>query len=240
MSKGFDLQRISLALAVLYFVSLAITAYALYSAEIVRGTAFIWSTLVITVLLGAASLVLALRQTKETIVFKERDKTQESGDNLSANTAEAGTIDLTEVNRLSQRGGKDIVINGLKIVCKQLEAGQGAFYTIKEEEGARWVELMGGYALSISESNILKFDMGEGLIGQAAAEGRSLYIDEVPEGYMKIASGLGMASPRYLFIVPVKKEEAIIGVLEISTFKPVTDQQRKFVEEAARLLGSKA
>jgi methyl-accepting chemotaxis protein len=240
MSKDFDMQRVSIVLAVLCLIGLGVTAYALYSAEISQGLTFVWTSLIVSSLLGGTSIVLALRQTKEIIVFKERDKNQEAMDNSSSGNHEEGKIDLSEITKIAQRGGKEVIVNGLKAICRQLEAGQGAFYAPREEDGARWLELAGGYALSIGESNTIKFDLGEGLIGQSAAEGRSLYIDDVPEGYMKIASGLGMASPRYLFITPVKKDEVVTGVLEVSTFKAMTEQQKKFVEEAARLLGSKA
>jgi methyl-accepting chemotaxis protein len=59
----------------------------------------------------------------------------------------------------------------LQAICKQLEAGQGALYRIIEEGGKRTVELKLGYALSIGESTIIKYEVGEGLIGQSAASG---------------------------------------------------------------------
>jgi len=126
----------------------------------------------------------------------------------------------------------------MKTICRQLEAGQGALYAFKEADDKRWIELTGGYALTIGENTTIKFDLGEGLIGQSAVVGKTLYIDEVPEGYMKIASGLGMASPRYLLITPLKKDEKVIGVWELSTFKALTENQRKFVEDAANLLSA--
>jgi putative methionine-R-sulfoxide reductase with GAF domain len=121
-------------------------------------------------------------------------------------------------------------------ICKQLEAGQGAVYIAKEESGIRKVELKAGYALSIGESTVIKYEFGEGLIGQSAAGAKTLYVDEVPEGYVKILSGLGSASPRYLLIVPMKKEEKVIGVVEIASFSPISDNERKFVEESAQLI----
>ena len=64
-----------------------------------------------------------------------------------------------------------------------------------------------GYALSIGESTVIKYEIGEGLIGQSAASGNTLYVDDVPDGYIKIVSGLGSASPQHLLIVPVKKNK---------------------------------
>jgi methyl-accepting chemotaxis protein len=48
-----------------------------------------------------------------------------------------------------------------------------------------------------------------------------------------------MASPKYLLIVPVKQDEKVIGVMEIASFTPVTEDQRKFVEESAQIVAEK-
>lgn len=237
--KEIDPHRISLVLAILFMLGLGATAYSLYSLQ-AEGTAQVWLYLAISTLVGGFSLVFALRHRKEIIVYKDRSSISSSTDSQNAGSNIEGTIDLGEIRNVIKNSSKDSLLNGLKSICKQLDAGQGALYQIKEEEGTRWVELTGGYALSIGENTTIKFDMGEGLIGQSAAEGKTLYIDEVPEGYMKIASGLGMASPRYLLITPVKREDAIVGVLEVSTFKALNETQRKFVEDAAQLLSAKA
>ena len=65
------------------------------------------------------------------------------------------------------------------------------------------------------------------------------YVDDVPDGYIKIVSGLGSASPRHLLIVPVKKNNQVLGIIELASFTEVSEDQRKFVEEAAQLLANK-
>ena len=134
---------------------------------------------------------------------------------------------------------KEIFQNGLQSICKQLEAGQGAAYQAQQENETRFVELKAGYALSLSENAVVRYTFGEGLIGQAATNAQLLYLDEVPEGYIKIISGLGSASPRYLLIVPVKNQETVLGVLEIASFTPLNSDQRKFVEQSAQLMADK-
>lgn len=237
--KEIDPHRISLGLAILFVIGLGATAFSLYSLD-AEGSGTVWLLLAITTLAGGFALVTALRYRKEIIVYRDRSSLAGSSDSQNAGNAGEGAMDLSELQKIVKGGSKDSAVNGLKIICKQLEAGQGAYYEVKEADDARWVELTGGYALSIGENTTIKFDMGEGLIGQSAAEGKTLYIDEVPEGYMKIASGLGMASPRYLFIAPVKKDQKVVGVLEVSTFKALGETQRKFVEDAAQLLSAKA
>lgn len=236
MMKAIDPHRISLLLAVLFVLGLGATAYSVYSLD-AQNTGQVWFFMTFSALLGGASLIIALRNKKEILVFKEKSNNNTNDTSQSFNTAD-GNIDLTEIKQIAQKGGKDAALQALKTICRQLEAGQGVLYTFKEEDDRRWIELSGGYALTIGENTTIKFDLGEGLIGQSAVVGKTLYIDEVPEGYMKIASGLGMASPRYLLIAPLKKDEKVIGVWELSTFKALTENQRKFVEDAANLLSA--
>lgn len=237
MMKAIDPHRLSLFLAVLFVIGLGATAYAVYSLQ-AENSGLVWLFMTLSAFLGGASLILALRYKKEILVFKEKTGNENTSDaSQNSNTAD-GNIDLTEIKQIAKKGGNDVALQALKTVCRQLEAGQGALYSFKSDDDKRWIELAGGYALTIGENATIKFDLGEGLIGQSAVVGKPLYIDEVPEGYMKIASGLGMASPRYLLITPIKKDEQVIGVWELSTFKALTANQRKFVEDAANLLSA--
>jgi methyl-accepting chemotaxis protein len=200
----------------------------------------VYLAIALTSLMGAMALTLSLRYKKEVIIY--RDRATETSTTTRKETQQGkSTISLENLTaNLSQaKNQQNILEVGLNTICKQLEAGQGAIYTTTEKEGKRKVELQRGYALNIGESTIISYEFGEGLIGQAAAGGRSLYVDDVPEGYIKIVSGLGSASPRYLLIVPVKNEGNVLGVIEIASFTPISEDQRKFTEESAQLIADK-
>jgi hypothetical protein len=240
--------KISLALGIFFILGIALSLYAIYSIpsslRLAHGYQSEFSTVYavigITFFIGAIALIMALRYKKEVVIFRDRSieaekaAKQESEQNKS-------TISLnTLITNLSQaKGEKEILDIGLNTICKQLEAGQGAIYTTVEKNGKRSVELRGGYALAIGESTVINYEFGEGLIGQAAASGQALYVDDVPEGYIKIVSGLGTASPKFLLIVPVKDKQQVFGVMEIASFLAITTDQRKFAEEAAQHIAEK-
>jgi methyl-accepting chemotaxis protein len=242
-----DHFRIGQLLAILFLIGITLSLYEIYSIPsglfLTAGysTAFVpaYIALTFTFLLGIGTIFFALYGKKELIVF--RDKKLEDQLAEHENAGSQSTISLDGV-REKLRGAtlpKDIFQNGIQAICKQLDAGQGAAYATIEADGLRKVELRGGYALSIAESTIIAYEFGEGLVGQAAASSKTIYVDDVPDGYIKIISGLGSASPKYLLFVPVKKQEELRGVLEIATFTPIIEDQRKFVEEAAQLMADK-
>ncbi len=240
--------KVSLALAIFFILGMAVSLYVIYSlpsslrlAHGYQGEFLnVYLMIAITFLLGALALVLALRFKQEVVIY--RDRAIDASTTTQQETEQGkSTISLANLtSNLSQaKDQKDILDAGLNTVCKQLEAGQGAIYTTTEKDGKRTVELQGGYALNIGESTIISYEFGEGLIGQAAAGGQSLYVDDVPEGYIKIVSGLGSASPKYLLIVPIKEGEEVFGVMEIASFVPISEDQRKFTEESAQLIADK-
>lgn len=239
-----DHYRLSLLMATLFFLGVIASLYYVYSLPhnlmLTSGyePAFtsVYVTLGLTFVLGSLAIWFSLQYKNEVIVY--RDKQNEKNASEQENTETSKTTISLESVRASLRPGdeKENLKSGLHAICKQLEAGQGAIYRSIETAGIRKVELRAGYALSVGESTVISFEFGEGLIGQAAAGGKTIYVDEVPEGYVKIISGLGSASPRYLLIVPVKKNEQVAGVLEIASFTPISEDQRKFVEESAQLI----
>ena len=243
-----DRYNLNLLLAVMFVLGIGFSLYAVYSLpanlSLAEGfqTEFIdvYVLLGITFLIGVTVLVLSLRYKKEVVVFRDRRIETEDEKREQAEQAGKTTISLDSVRSTLQQSGnkKDMLQSSIQAICKQIEAGQGALYLVQEDEGKRYVQLTAGYALTLGESTVVRFEFGEGLIGQCAAVGKTLYIDDIPEGYVKILSGLGNASPKFILIVPIKKDQ-VTGVIEIASFTAVSEDQRKFVEESAQLIADK-
>jgi transcriptional regulator with GAF, ATPase, and Fis domain len=248
MSLFSDRYKISLVLAAIFIVGTGVSLYYIYSLpnglQLARGYepefSKVYLVIGLTFASGVLTLFYAMRYKKEVIVFRDR-ALEASNAQHDAEHAGKTTISLESViTTLSEADDEqDILQRGLHAICKQLDAGQGALYRVVEEGHKRTVELKIGYALSIGESTMIKYEFGEGLIGQSAANGNTLYVDDVPEGYVKIVSGLGSASPKYLLIVPIKRQDQVLGILEIASFLQMNEDQRRFVEEAAELIAEK-
>lgn len=244
-----DRYYLNLLLGVLFVLGIGLSLYFIYSLpdslHLTGGfqPEFIPVYIVVglTFITGALAVLSALRYQKEVIVFRDRITDIGKTDGENGDQAGKTTISLESVksNLQQAEGEKELLQSGLQAISKQLEAGQGAIYRVQEDDGKRFLELKSGYALSIGESTVIRYEFGEGLIGQAAVSGRTLYIDDVPNGYVKIISGLGSASPKYLLIVPVKKQEQVKGVIELASFTPLTEDQRRFAEESAQLIAEK-
>jgi hypothetical protein len=243
-----DRYKVGLILAVLTVLGFGTSLYFIYSLpeglRLADGYqpefTSVYIVISITFLIGAVSLLSALKYSKEVIVYRDKKMDKSLSDEQSGQASKSSiSLDLVKISLNPAKSEKDILVAGLQAICKQLDAGQGAIYGAIEEDGKRKVELKGGYALSLGESTIIRYEFGEGLIGQSAANGKTLYVDDVPEGYIRIVSGLGSASPKYLLIIPIKNQERIVGIMEIASFTHITEDQRKFAEESANLIAEK-
>ncbi len=239
--------KLSLTLATFFILGIAVSLFVIYSLPLSLRLADgyqpeffnVYIAVAATFVAGALGLIVALRYKREVVVY--RDRSIEAAASSKQETEQGKTsISLESVMTAlkDKEDHKAAMEAGLNAICKQLEAGQGAIYAVNETEEKRTVNLQGGYALNIGESTTISYEFGEGLIGQAAVSGRSLYVDDVPEGYIKIVSGLGSASPKYLLIVPMKHNNQVLGVIEIASFTPINDDSRKYTEEAGQLIAN--
>ncbi len=102
----------------------------------------------------------------------------------------------------------------LKNLARELEIMSGIFYT--EKKGVFTAEA--SYAMT-SSTESYTFKSGEGLTGQAARNQQILVLNRLPEGYTEVFSGLGMAAPAYLAIVPLVHKGHTIAVLEFTGYR---------------------
>ena len=79
---------------------------------------------------------------------------------------------------------------------------------------------------------------GDGLVGQCFLEREAVYVTTVPPGYIKITSGLGEATPSCIFLVPVKTQDEVVGMIELASFSKLKDHEKEFVQKAAENIAS--
>ncbi|KFI06884.1 response regulator [Massilia sp. BSC265] len=124
----------------------------------------------------------------------------------------------------------------LAYVTRYLEGVVSAMY-VRSEEGV--LRRIGAYGFAHDTAEHAQLiQPTESLASQAANENRMLHLRELPEGYIKVGSALGEASPRELLIAPVVNYGKVKGVIEIGFLHPVTARDREFLELIAPSVGA--
>jgi signal transduction histidine kinase/DNA-binding response OmpR family regulator/CHASE3 domain sensor protein len=123
--------------------------------------------------------------------------------------------------------------NILSFLARYLDAHAGAVF-IRDGNGYRRVSVYG-----VPENGNVpeRIEEGEGLLGQAAAEGRPFLIRDVPDGYLTIGSALGRDKPRHLVISPSGVDGMINAVTELGFVHSLDKDVLALLEQMSESIG---
>ncbi len=120
-------------------------------------------------------------------------------------------------------------------------ARHGTFFLAEPDpdadEQVTRLRLIAGYGLRADKDAPIQYRIGQSLIGQAARSKRSIVVEDIPEGYIKISSGLGEAEPGSLAVLPILFEDQVLGVIELASFRPFSAVETAFLEQLTETLG---
>ena len=154
-----------------------------------------------------------LRNSKKEATVRKNEDDQRNW--ISEGLAKFGEI-LRQNNNDLITLSHNIIIN----LVKYLKANQGGFFMIEESaDGVKYFQQTASYAYDRKKFASKRIELNEGLIGTSALERKTIFLTEVPDGYLNITSGLGKANPRCILIVPLIFNDDIHGAIELASFK---------------------
>jgi HAMP domain-containing protein/signal transduction histidine kinase/DNA-binding response OmpR family regulator len=136
-----------------------------------------------------------------------------------------GQRDLTTVGRLL-----------LSELVPLVGAQQGVLYQMESEESAELL-LLSAFADNGKDGHPTRVTVGEGLIGQCAAEKRRMLIVDIPRHVVPIRSGLFQAVPRNIIVLPVLFEDRVKAVIELASLSSFTASHLAFLEQLTASIG---
>ncbi len=136
-----------------------------------------------------------------------------------------GQRDLTTVGRML-----------LSELTPLVNAHQGVIYQMGTEESAEMV-LLSAFAGDGEDGHLRRLKLGEGLVGQCAAEKRRMLISDLPQNTISIRSGLFEAVPRNVIVLPVLFEDRVKAVIELASLSSFTTSQLAFLEQLTASIG---
>lgn len=77
----------------------------------------------------------------------------------------------------------------------------------------------------------------EGLLAQAVREGRLLRLDNLPEGYFHLSSGLGRGLPLSAVLMPAGEGSQVNGVLELGFLRPLLPRDEELLQRLGGNIG---
>lgn len=126
--------------------------------------------------------------------------------------------------------------NVLQFFAHYLGAVVAAVYVRQEHGGLVRVASYGfSRQQELQEQSIYS---GEGVVGKAAEQDQIITLDDVPQDYFKVTSGLGDGSPRSVIVVPTSNDDQVNGVIELGFLRELTQRDIEFLELVAENVGT--
>lgn len=141
----------------------------------------------------------------------------------------SGTNDLNAILR-GDRKLEDVTEKSLAYLCEYLGAGVGAFYLFDDKSGELLINAT--YAMTRRKNLAERFKLGDGLVGEAAKEKKTICLTNVPSDYMPISSAIGEGKPLNIAAVPLLHDDRLVGVLEIGSFMEFGDREMELLQHA--------
>ena len=124
-------------------------------------------------------------------------------------------------------------------LVEYLNADLGALFFINTDNPEDiYFEQMATYAFEQRKLIQKKIYPEQGLIGRIFNEKETIYLSEVPKGYISIKSGLGEGDPKNLLIVPLLINKEVYGAIEIASFNLIKGFQIEFIEKIGENIAS--
>jgi len=169
------------------------------------------------------------KQAEELKIYQEEQEQQ--------NIINEGLNIITDVMRQNKDNLSTLADQLLAALIKRIDASMGALYLHFNVNHEDKLKLLANYGLS-EDAKIESLDTNEGLTGKCFNTGKELYIKDITDSFFSISSGLGSSTPKVLALIPMKVDELVIGVIEVASFKEITDTHKAFLTKAIENIAS--
>jgi PAS domain S-box-containing protein len=154
-----------------------------------------------------------------------------------------GMAEFAEVLRSDDTTLKELGSDIIKALVDYLHAGQGGLFILNNENPKnQFLELVACYAYNevqfTQKRIILQENFGEGLVGQAFLEKSLIWLNNLPETYLQIVSGLGNAPAKSVLIVPLELNNKVEGIIELASFRDFEEHEVELVKRLAENITS--
>jgi PAS domain S-box-containing protein len=139
----------------------------------------------------------------------------------------------------SQQDIDNLADDVLRFLVKYVNGNQGSVFVLSHaDQQVPVLEMKACYAYDRKKYVNATVGLGEGLVGQCYMERETIILHDVPKNYIKITSGLGMATPSFVCIIPIKTDDAVAGIFELAAFHRLKQHEISFLERACSAFAS--
>ena len=180
-----------------------------------------------------------IRQSEEVLNKKEEELEKQKQELIEKEEAEKvnkwfnkGLGMFSDILSKEKDDLKKLSGNLISNIVEYVGALQGGLFLVNDTNKEEPVlELISSYAFNREKLEKKVFVPGEGEVGVCFERKEVLVLDNLPESYAKISSSLGESRLTHLTLVPLKRDEYIMGVIEIASMEKIEQFKIDFLEK---------
>jgi HAMP domain-containing protein/CheY-like chemotaxis protein len=137
------------------------------------------------------------------------------------------------------QGQRDLATVGRMLLSELtplVNAHQGVIYR-KEEPDSSELKLVATFADDGRNGHHQFIRIGEGLLGQCAADRCRMLVNDLPSDTVPVSSGLFSATPKNVIVLPVLFEDEVKAVIELASLSAFTASHLAFLEQLTASIG---
>jgi PAS domain S-box-containing protein len=184
-------------------------------------------------------LGIALNNIRQNLILRKEEEEKRMREDEIRNWSTHGIAMFNDILRTDNDNLEKLSMNIIRNIVQYLSANQGGLFLTEEiDEKKQHLKLIATYAYDRFKYITRFIEPGEGLAGTCLIEKMTILTNKIPDDYMTISSGLGGARPKCLLVVPLKKDNEVLGILEIASFENFKPHEVEFVEKVAESIAS--
>jgi ligand-binding sensor domain-containing protein len=150
-----------------------------------------------------------------------------------------GVARMSDIIAKERRNLEDLATGFIAELVRYVNASAGDVFIADDADPAQ-VTLMATGEFSFSTRQERRFAVlsGEGYVGTCYKEMKTLSIDNLPDDYVILKSGLGEISLHHVILVPLVQDNACVGVIEVASIDKLEEHKIQFIEKIAESLAS--
>jgi len=180
----------------------------------------------------------SLLEMRQSLILAEEEEKKRKVEEDKQNWATQGMAKFGEILRQHNQDIKELSFNIMSNLVDYVNAIQGGLFVKNDDDEEIYFELTGAIAYDRKKVIEDKFKVGESLIGRCAYEKLTIYMEEVPEDYVHVTSGLGESNPRSILIVPAILNDEVYAIIELVSFSKFESHQIEFIEKLGESVAS--
>lgn len=181
----------------------------------------------------------SLNALKEKMINSKEEHDQRVKEDEIRNWLNTGIAKFNDLLRQNNDDIKALTYILIENLVEYIDANIGGLFLVEgEKEEDKKIKLMAAYAFDRRKYLEKTIEIGEGLIGNCYLEKKSIYLKKIPEDYIEITSGLGHSNPNCLYIVPLKVDESVIGMIEIGAIREFEEHHIEFMEKVSESIAA--